>query len=136
MLPPRLRSGPIAGIRTYVKKGSGRWVIGNLTAKAQADDEHALNPYASLAMFGKLPGVRWVSPGHYSATGPFTVAVLLDAGGRPVEITASGGSASNVFAATETFAHYNKPVTITAPQPGMSRPAGQTDMITPHSDTP
>jgi hypothetical protein len=44
-----------------------------------------------------------------------TVAVTLDSGGRPVKITASGRSASNVFAATETFAHYNKPVTITAP---------------------
>ena len=35
--------------------------------------------------------------------------------GSPVTFTASGRSASNVFAATETFAHYNKPVTITAP---------------------
>jgi len=41
--------------------------------------------------------------------------VTLDSGGRPVRFTASGRSASNVFAATETFAHYNKPVTITAP---------------------
>jgi hypothetical protein len=44
-----------------------------------------------------------------------TVTMVLDAGGRPVKITASGRSASNVFTATETFAHYNKPVTITAP---------------------
>jgi hypothetical protein len=43
------------------------------------------------------------------------VTVVLDSGGRPVKITASGRSASNVFAATETFAHYNKPVTIIAP---------------------
>jgi len=42
-----------------------------------------------------VPGVRRVSPA--------------------VKITASGRSASNVFAATETFGHYNKPVTITAP---------------------
>jgi hypothetical protein len=131
----------IVGNHTYLKKGSGRWVVGNLTAKARVNDEHALNPYASLAMFGKLPGVRRVSPGHYSVTGPFakispfvryefglaanafagtgtktlTVTVVLDSGGRPIRITASGRSASNVFAATETFAHYNKPVTITAP---------------------
>jgi hypothetical protein len=84
----------------------------------------------SLALFGKPPGVRRVSPGHYSVTGPFakispfvryefdlasgafagtgtktlTVTMVLDAGGRPVKITA-----------TETFGHYNKPVTITAP---------------------
>jgi len=44
-----------------------------------------------------------------------TVTMVLDPAGRPAEFTASGRSASNVFAATETFAHYNKPVTITAP---------------------
>jgi hypothetical protein len=41
--------------------------------------------------------------------------VTPDSGGWPVTFTANGRSASNVFAATETFAHYNKPVTITAP---------------------
>ena len=43
------------------------------------------------------------------------MTVVLDAGGRPVRITVGGRSASDVLAATETFAHYNKPVTITAP---------------------
>jgi hypothetical protein len=131
----------IVGNHTYLKQGSGRWVVGNLTAKARANDERLLNPYVSLAMFSKLPGVRRVSPGHYSVTGPFakispfvryefslvstafagtgtktlTVTAVLDSGGRPVKFTASGRSANNVFAATETFAHYNKPVTITAP---------------------
>ncbi len=131
----------IVGNHTYVKQGGGHWVVGTLTAKARASYEQLLNPYVSLAMFSKLPGVRRVSPGHYSVTGPLakislfvryefslsanpfagtgtktlTVTVVLDSGGRPVEITASGRSASNVFAATETFAHYNKPVTITAP---------------------
>ena len=131
----------IVGNHTYLKKGSGRWVVGNLTAKARATDEQALNPYVTLAHFDKLPGIRRVSPGHYSVTGPFAkispfvlyefglasdafkgsgtktlaVTMVLDSGGRPVRITASGRSANNVFAATETFAHYNKPVTITAP---------------------
>jgi hypothetical protein len=131
----------IVGNHTYTKAGNGRWVTGPLTAKARASDERAADPYVSLARFGKLPGVRRVSAGRYTVTGPFakispfvryefglaanafagtgtktlTVAVTLDSGGRPVKITASGRSASNVFAATETFAHYNKPVTITAP---------------------
>jgi len=131
----------IVGNHTYVKNGSGRWVTGTLSAKARASDARALDPYVSLALFDQLPGVRRVSPGHYGVTGPFakisrfvryefglasdafagtgtktlTVTVVLDTGGRPVKITASGRSATNVFAATETFAHYNKPVTITAP---------------------
>jgi hypothetical protein len=131
----------IVGNRTYVQKGNGRWVTAPLSAKARANDARALNPYASLALFNSLPGVHRVSPGHYSVTGSFakispfvryewdlasaafagtgtkalTVTVVLDSGGRPVRITASGRSASNVFAASETFAHYNKPVTITAP---------------------
>jgi len=131
----------IVGNHTYLKKGSGRWVTGTLTAKARATDEQALNPYVTLAHFDKLPGIRRVSPGHYSVTGSFakispfvryefslasdafkgtgtrtlTVTVTLDSGGRPVKITANGRSANNLFAATETFAHYNKPVTITAP---------------------
>lgn len=131
----------IVGSRTYVKKGGGRWVTGTLTAKIRAEDERGLNPYVSLAMFDKLPGIRRVSPGHYSVTGPLakispfvryefglasnsfagtrtktlTVAVVLDSGGRPVKITASSRSANTLFTATETFAHYNKPVTITAP---------------------
>ena len=131
----------IVGNHTYLRKGSGRWVTGTLTAKARATDEQALNPYVTLAHFDKLPGIRRVSPGHYSVTGPFAkispfvlyewglasdafkgsgtktlaVTMVLDSGGRPVRITASGRSANNMFAATETFAHYNKPVTITAP---------------------
>jgi hypothetical protein len=131
----------IVGNHTYVKQGSGRWVVGPLTTKARAHDERALNPNVSLGMFGKLPGVHRVSPGHYSVTGPFakispfvryefglaanafagtgtkklTVTAVLDSGGRPVKFTASGRSANNVFTATETFSHYNKPVTITAP---------------------
>jgi len=131
----------IVGNHTYTKKGSGRWVTGALSAKARAADERALNPYVSLARFDKLPGVRRVSPGHYRVTGPFaklspfvryewslaadafagtgtttlTVTAVLDSGGRPVTFTASGRSANNVFTATETFGHYNKPVTITAP---------------------
>ena len=36
-------------------------------------------------------------------------------GGTFWQATASGRSANNVFSATETFAHYNKPVTISAP---------------------
>jgi hypothetical protein len=108
---------------------------------ANAVAKAPIRTYVSLAMFSKLPGVRRVSPGHYSVTGPLakispfvrhefslsanpfagtgtktlTVTVVLDSGGRPVKITASGRSASNVFTATETFSHYNKPVTITAP---------------------
>jgi hypothetical protein len=68
------------------------WVTSILTAKTRASYERALNPYVSLARFGKLPGVRRVSPGHYSVT----------------------GSTREAFAATETFSNYNKPVTITA----------------------
>jgi hypothetical protein len=131
----------IVGNHTYIKQGGGRWVAGPLTAKARASYERLLNPYVSLAMFSKLPGVRRVSPGHYSVTGPLaeispfvrhefslspnpfagtgtktlTVTVVLDSGGRPVKITASGRSARNVFTAAETFGHYNKPVTITVP---------------------
>ena len=131
----------IVGNHTYTKANNGRWVTGTLSAKALASDERAANPYVSLALFGRLPGVRRVSPGHYSVTGPFakispfvryefglasnafagtgtktlTVTAVLDSGGRPVAFTASGRSANNVFAATETFSHYNKPVTITAP---------------------
>ncbi|MGD0241421.1 MAG: hypothetical protein ABSB59_13995 [Streptosporangiaceae bacterium] len=131
----------IVGSHTYVKQGSGRWVIGTLTAKVRADDEQALNPYTSLARFDQLPGVRRVSPGHYRVTGPLaklgpfvryewglaanafegsgiktlTVTAVLDSGGRPVTFTASGRSANNVLTATETFGHYNKPVTIAAP---------------------
>lgn len=131
----------IVGNHTYVKADNGRWVTGTLSAKARATDERAADPYVTLAQFGKLPGVRRVSPGHYSVTGPFakispfvryefglasdafagtgtktlTVTVTLDSGGRPVEITAAGRSANNVFTATETFSHYNKPVTITVP---------------------
>jgi hypothetical protein len=70
-----------------------RWGTSILAARTRASYERPLNPYVSLARFGKLPGVRRVSPGHYSVT----------------------GSAREVFAATETFSHYNKPVTITAP---------------------
>jgi hypothetical protein len=131
----------IVGNHTYTKANNGRWVTGTLSAKALASDERAADPYVSLALFGKLPGVRRVSPGHYSVTGPFakispfvryefglasnafagtgtktlTVTAVLDSGGRPVKFTASGRSANNVFTATETFSHYNKPVTITAP---------------------
>ena len=129
----------IVGNHTYTRANNGCWVAGTLTAKARASDERAADPYVSLAQFGKLPGVRRVSAGCYTVTGPFaktspfvryefglapnafegtntlTVAVTLDSGGRPVRFTASGRSASNVFAATETSAHYNKPVTITAP---------------------
>jgi hypothetical protein len=131
----------IVGGHTYLKKGAGPWVTSTLSAKAKAGDEQALNPYVSLARFDKLPGVHRVSPGHYRVTGPFakispfvryewglaadafagtgtktlTVTAVLDSGGRPVTFTASGRSASNVFTATETFGHYNKPVTITAP---------------------
>jgi hypothetical protein len=53
------------------KQGSGRGEGGPLTARARAGDERALNPGVSLGMFGKLPGVHRVSPGHYSVTGPF-----------------------------------------------------------------
>jgi hypothetical protein len=131
----------IVGSHTYLKKGNGRWVTSALSAKAKAGDEQALNPYVSLARFDKLPGVHRVSPGHYSVTGPFatispfvryewglaadafagtgtktlTVTAVLDSGGRPIGFTASGRSANNVFTAAETFGHYNKPVTITAP---------------------
>src|SRR5581483_1024024 len=131
----------IVGDRTYSRKNNGSWVTGTLTAKALASDARALNPETSLAQFDKLPGVHRVSPGHYSVTGPFakispfvrhefglaanafagsgtrtlTVTATLDSGGRPVRFTASGRSANNVFTATETFSHYNKPVTITAP---------------------
>ncbi len=61
----------IVGNHTYLRKGSGRWVTGTLTAKARATDEQALNPYVTLAHFDKLPGIRRASPGHYSVTGPF-----------------------------------------------------------------
>jgi hypothetical protein len=131
----------IVGNHTYTKANNGRWVTGTLTAKARASDERAADPYVTLNLFSKLPGVRRVSPGHYSVTGPFakispfvryefglapdafagtstktlTVTVTLDSGGRPVGITAAGRSANNVFTATETFSHYNNPVTITAP---------------------
>jgi len=64
----------------------------NLTARTRASYERAFDPYVSLAQCGKLPGVRRVGPGHYSATGP--VAKISP---------------------TEAFAHYNKPATITAP---------------------
>jgi hypothetical protein len=113
-----MRTAGPGGDHSYVKKGGGRWVIGNLTARARANDEHALNPYASLAMFGKLPGVRRVSPGHYSVTGPFAKIspfVRYEFGLPANAFAGSGRSASNVFAATGTFAHYNKPVTITSP---------------------
>ena len=131
----------IVGNHTYTRANNGCWVAGTLTVKARASDERAADPYVSLAQFGKLPGVRRVSAGRYTVTCPFvkispfvryefglapnafegtgtktlTVAVTLDSGGRPVRFTASGRSASNAFAATETSAHYNKPVTITAP---------------------
>jgi hypothetical protein len=131
----------IVGNHTYLKKGSGPWVRGSLSAKDRAAYARLLNPYVSLAQFNALPGVHRVSPGHYSVTGPFarispfvrhefdlasdafagtgtkalTVTLALDPAGRPVKITASGRSASNVFTAAETFAHYNKPMTITAP---------------------
>ena len=131
----------IVGNHTYLKKNTGLWVTGILTAKGLTADEQALSPYVTLAHFDKLPGIRRVSPGHYSVTGPFakispfvrdefglasnafagtatktlTVTMVLDSGGRPVAITASGRSANNVFTATETFSHYNKPVTITVP---------------------
>jgi hypothetical protein len=133
--------GVIVGNRQYAKKDGGRWVASTLSAKTLAIDTLEQNPYTSLARFGKLPGIHLVSPGHYSVTGPFakispfvryefelasdafagtgtktlTVTMALDSGGRPVKITASGRSADNVFTVTETFSHYNKPVTITAP---------------------
>lgn len=72
-------------------------------------------PFAKISPF-----VRYefdLASGAFAGTGTktLTVTMVLDAGGRPVKITASGRSASNVFTATETFGHYNKPVTITAP---------------------
>lgn len=95
----------IDGNHTYTKANNGRWVTGTLSAKARASDDRAANPYVSLAS------------NAFASTGTktLTVAVTLDSGGRPVEITATGCSANNVFTATETFSHYNKPVTITAP---------------------
>lgn len=131
----------IVGNRYYLRKNGGAWAASTLSAKALAALAREQDPYTSLAKFDQLPGVRRVSPGHYSVTGPFakispfvryefqlasnafagtgtktlTVTMTLDSGGRPVKITASGRSANNVFTATETFSHYNKPVTITAP---------------------
>jgi len=133
--------GVIVGNRSFLKQNRGAWVTSTLSAKALAAQARAQDPYTSLARFDKLSGVRRVSAGHYSVTGPFakispfvryefqlapdafagtgtktlTVTMTLDSGGRPVRFTASGRSANNVFTATETFSHYNKPVTITAP---------------------
>lgn len=61
--------------------------------KIHPSPRHRREPHA------KLPGVRRVSPGHYSVTGP--VAKISPA---PKTLTAA-----------VTVAHYNKPVTITAP---------------------
>jgi len=65
----------------------------------------------------RLNCYQCLSANPFAGTGTktLTVTVVLDSAGRPVKITASGRSASNVFTATETSGHYNKPVTITAP---------------------
>jgi hypothetical protein len=61
----------IVGNRYFLKKNRGAWVTITLSAKALAAQARAQDPYTSLARFDKLSGVRRVSPGHYSVTGPF-----------------------------------------------------------------
>jgi hypothetical protein len=129
----------IAGDRRYTRKGTGRWLASTLSSQALAAYARELNPYVTLSEFGALRGIRHAGPGHYRVTGAYaqtgsflawefsltaksfkgsgikilTIDMMLDSSGRPVRITAAGRSATEVFTASETFANYNKPVTIT-----------------------
>ena len=131
----------IVGDHKYVKNGNGRWTVSTLNAKALGTWAQDLNPYVSLAKFDALHGIRRVGTGHYRVSGTyaqvssfltwefgltansfegggiktFTIDMVLDSSSRPVKITAAGRSSTLAFAVTETFANYNKPVTISVP---------------------
>jgi hypothetical protein len=66
-------------------------------------------------MSGKLPGVRRVSPGHYSVTGPFAKISPFVRYEFGLAANAFAGTGTKALTVTKTFAHYNKPVTIAAP---------------------
>jgi hypothetical protein len=72
-------------------------------------------PFAKISPFVRYKFQLAADAFAGTGTKTLTVTMTLDSGGRPVKITASGRSASNVFTAAGTFGHYNKPVTITAP---------------------
>jgi hypothetical protein len=131
----------IVGDHKYVRSGNGRWTVSTLNARALGTWAEELDPYVSLAKFDALHGIRRVGTGHYRVSGTygqvgsflaweygltansfegggiktFTLDMVLDSSGRPVKITAVGRSSTLAFAVTETFANYNKPVTISVP---------------------
>jgi hypothetical protein len=131
----------IIGDHAYARTGNGAWSEKTLSASQFATDVQGFNPYVTLAKFAVLPGVRRVGTGHYTVTattaqlGSFTswefsetvasfahlgvktltISVWLDGTGRPVRITATGQSSTELCTITETFANYNHPLTVTAP---------------------
>ena len=131
----------IIGDRKYVRNGNSQWTASTLSARALRSWTGDLNPYATLAKFDALHGARRTGTGHFQVTGTYkqvgsfvvfefgltadsfkgsgietlTISMTLDSSGRPVRITAVGRSSTTAFTATETFARYNKPVTIDVP---------------------
>lgn len=127
--------------RGYQQSGNGPWHIKTLSAASLRQYQRQLNPAVAMGKFFALHNIRRLSGTHYSVTGSFaavepflsweygltsknfggagikalTVNVWTNRDGWPVKITVTGQSGTLAFSATETFAHYNKPVTITVP---------------------
>ena len=139
---PNVASGEtiIIGGRLYTRIGN-RWGVKFLTAKQLSAYAAKADPYVLLAKFRALRGIRPVAPRHFLVTGTyaqvgsflawefgltarsfagtgvktFRIQFWLDASGRPVRASATGGSSTAQFQATEAFAGYNNPVVIKVP---------------------
>lgn len=128
--------------RTYYKGiGASTWKISKLSAAQTRHWQQQLNPYNSAAKFDAIRGVTRVGPGHYQVTatpaqaGAFleyeyylfasdltdtgiksvTVSLWLDSTGRPARFTVTARSSEENVNISETFTHYNQPMTIKAP---------------------
>jgi hypothetical protein len=131
----------IVGNHSYAKSDNGHWVKKTLSASALAQFRRGLDLYSMLQQFKALPGVKRLSPTHYSLTaatsrlGSFTsqefgraakelasdgfktltINLWTDRSGRPVKITLNSQSRIDVCSITEAFGNFNKPLHITVP---------------------
>ena len=121
--------------------GHHNWTSTKLSAADQKEDGESADPYYTLAMFLKIPGVAVASPGHYQVTcavgqisaflnwdygvtksalakygiASVTASFWLNSSGRPVKDTITGQSSHTRLSAVETFTKYNDPLIVKAP---------------------